>query len=612
MGIETEYGIVIRGGPPADSREASRLLMRHYLASGDIAVPCQSSYYSPIAPRPWTRAGNDTPQRAEVSASQPMPTYTPSPPEFAFFSYMLPNGARFYIDHSHPEYSTPECLDPRTLLAADKAGDILLDRCRQLTEAALPAGESIALYKNNSNYKGVSYGCHENYLLSAAFYEEIMYHDPQAVFKHLAPFLITRTIFTGAGKVGAENNRPATGYQLSQRADFFETLMGIQTTERRPIINTRDEPHAGPRHYRRLHTITGDANMAEYSGFLKIGTTQLVLRMLEDHFITEDMSLVEPVEAMQAVSRDRTFRRPLATKHLGHVTALDLQRRFLRYARDYLAQHGATASDQEVVDLWQQTLDDIEANATRLGRRLDWAIKLTVFDAYLGKMQTTWDEVERWHDIVHLTRGVKFDPVVADAETLRSVLSKDALAQVYRNMHASDLQWKDYAKQRKVYYDLRHIELEYHAIQMGSAPESRGIYYKLLDLNAVDRLLDDTAIALRVCEPPPDTRAWFRGRWIREFAADIINADWSQLLFYREITPYVISMPDPFAHNEHEWHDTWESINLIVSPQRHSTQADARRKKKRHGPRKSARTTSPSSAATSSRSTASTAPEPAG
>ena len=220
MGIETEYGIILRGATSVSSRDASRLMMRHFLESGELAVPCQSSYFAPGTSGAWTQVWNDAP---------PTPSFGVSAPEFSFFSYMLANGARFYIDHAHPEYSTPECLDPHSLLAADKAGEVILDRCRQLTNAYLPEGQSLALYKNNSDYKGKSYGCHENYLLGARFYEHLMYRDSQALFKHLAPFLITRTIFTGAGKVGAENGRPATGYQLAQRADFIETLIGIQT-----------------------------------------------------------------------------------------------------------------------------------------------------------------------------------------------------------------------------------------------------------------------------------------------------------------------------------------------------------------------------------------------
>ncbi len=210
---------------------------------------------------------------------------------------MLTNGARYYVDHAHPEYSTPECADALELVCADKAGERILARSMQAARRLLGPGQEIVVYKNNSDGKGNSYGTHENYLVDRSV--------PFATLvRHLLPWFVTRQVFTGAGKVGGENGTGHTGYQLSQRADFFEEEVGLETTLKRPIVNTRDEPHADPQKYRRLHVIVGDANLCEVATFLKVGTTAIVLAMVEDDFIDKDYSIVSPVPSMRTVSHD--------------------------------------------------------------------------------------------------------------------------------------------------------------------------------------------------------------------------------------------------------------------------------------------------------------------
>src|SRR5919206_1709080 len=183
---------------------------------------------------------------------------------------MLING---YVDHAHPEYSTPECADALELVCADKAGERVLARSMQAARRILPAGQEIVVYKNNSDGKGNSYGTHENYLVDRAV-------PFSTLVRHLIPWFVTRQIFTGSGKVGSEHGSAEVLYQISQRADFFEEEVGLETTLKRPIVNTRDEPHSDPQKYRRLHVIVGDANLCEVATFLKLGTTAVVLSMV--------------------------------------------------------------------------------------------------------------------------------------------------------------------------------------------------------------------------------------------------------------------------------------------------------------------------------------------
>src|SRR5262249_30816417 len=203
---------------------------------------------------------------------------------------VLTNGARYYVDHAHPEYSTPECADALELVCADKAGERILARSMLAARRITEPGQEIVVYKNNSDGKGNSYGTHENYLVDRAV-------PFSTLVRNLLPWFVSRQVFTGAGKVGSENGAGAVDYQISQRADFFEEEVGLETTLKRPIVNTRDEPHADPQQYRRLHVIAGDANLCEVATFLQVGTTALRLAMVEDGFVEKDLSIVRPVAA---------------------------------------------------------------------------------------------------------------------------------------------------------------------------------------------------------------------------------------------------------------------------------------------------------------------------
>src|SRR5437667_3369390 len=254
-----------------------------------------------------------------------------APPEIEthLVNTVLTNGARYYVDHAHPEYSTPECADALELVCADKAGERILARSMQAARRLLGGGQEIVVYKNNTDGKGNSYGTHENYLVDRSV--------PFATLvRQLLPWFVTRQVFTGAGKVGGENGTGHTGYQLSQRADFFEEEVGLETTLKRPIVNTRDEPHADPQKYRRLHVIVGDANLSEIATLLKVGVTAIVLSMIEDDWLKDrDFTLQAPVAAIRRVSYDLGLREPLPLADGGTMTALEMQWEYFTMARKY-------------------------------------------------------------------------------------------------------------------------------------------------------------------------------------------------------------------------------------------------------------------------------------
>jgi hypothetical protein len=266
MGIETEYGITVPGSPDSNPVLASSLLVNAFSGRGR-KVRWDYEEESPLR----DARGFEAPREPEV----------PSEDDLGLANVILTNGARYYVDHAHPEYSSPECLDPRTLVVFDKAGErILAESARRAVELA-PGGRRIQVYKNNTDGKGTSYGTHENFLVDRA--------TPFArIVRDLTPFLVSRQVFAGAGSLVRDPSDSSVAYQIAQRSQFFEVEVGLETTLKRPIINTRDEPHADPERYRRLHVIIGDANMNEVATFLKTGSLAIVLCMIEDGTLSGD------------------------------------------------------------------------------------------------------------------------------------------------------------------------------------------------------------------------------------------------------------------------------------------------------------------------------------
>jgi Pup amidohydrolase len=453
VGIETEYGVSLRGAPEPNPVVASSLLINGYVEQRRIGWDFEDE--SP---------GRDARGFARDGAQ---------PPEIEthLVNAVLTNGARYYVDHAHPEYSTPECADPLEATLFDKAGERILARSMEAARRLLPAGQEIVVYKNNSDGKGNSYGCHENYLVD----RNVPF---AALVRNLIPWFVTRQVFTGAGKIGSENGADPCDYQISQRSDFFEEEVGLETTLKRPIVNTRDEPHADPQKYRRLHVIVGDANLCEVATFLKIGTTAIVLAMVEDGFIDKDLSISSPVAAIRAVSHDPTLQATVECSSLGRCTSIELQWEFLRLARKYADETGLESCGPEaigtlVLDRWESVLGALESDPSSLDGQLDWVTKL---------------------------------------ELLRAYAQRDTLA------------WND--------PKLELLSVQYHDVRPG-----RSLYEKLVRAGRIERLLDEDAVLTAMADPPESTRAYFRGTCLARWADSVVAANWDSLVLDVGVEP---------------------------------------------------------------------------
>ena len=452
MGTEVEYGISVQGQPTANPMVASSQVVNAY-ASATLKARRARWDFEEESPLRDARGFDMSRQVADPSQL--------TDEDLGLANVILTNGARLYVDHAHPEFSTPEVTTPLDIVRWDKAGEqVMLDAQRRA--AALPGGQPILMYKNNTDGKGASYGAHENYLMRRS--------TPFAdIVKHLTPFFVSRQVVCGAGRVGIGQDGRDHGYQLSQRADFFEVEVGLETTLKRPIINTRDEPHADPEKYRRLHVIIGDANLAEVSTYLKVGTTSLVLAMIEDRFISVDLTVDGPVSALRAVSHDPTLRQAVTLRDGRKLTAVQLQLEYLDLARKYVEdRYGADADDQtlDVLARWESVLDRLERDPMSLASELDWVAKLKLLEQYRQRDGLEWDDAK-----------------------------------------------------------LQLIDLQYSDIR----PE-KGLYHRLVQAGRIERLLADDAVEKAMHEPPTDTRAYFRGRCLEQFPEAVAAASWDSVI----------------------------------------------------------------------------------
>jgi proteasome accessory factor A len=414
VGTETEYGIAAVGQPDFNPVLSSSMLI--------------SSYAGSLRRIRWDYE-DESPLR-DARGFEPAPAREVTEEDLGLANVILPNGARYYVDHAHPEYSTPECLSVRDLVVHDRAGERILERSLAEVATQLPGAPALAIYKNNSDGKGNSYGTHENYLVDRA----LPFGD---LVRDLTPFFVSRQIFTGAGKVGFEaqwDDRGRQGYQLTQRADFFEAEVGLETTLKRPIINTRDEPHADPEKYRRLHVIVGDANLCEVATFLKLGTTALVLKLIEDQALP-DLSLERPVASLHEVSRDVELHAQIPLADGRALTALQLQWEYLEHARKWVEREDDTPDHREVLDRWETVLGGLEDEPMGLAAQLDWVAKLRLLEGYRQRDGLAWADPKlravdlQYHD-VRRDRGLyhrlaaagKVERLTTDDEVDRAVM----------------------------------------------------------------------------------------------------------------------------------------------------------------------------------------------
>ncbi len=454
VGIETEFGILHRCDGDSNPVAASSMLINAYV-NGFL---CQ-------------RVGWDFEDEQPSTDARGFNEFDALAPEIEthLVNAVLTNGARYYVDHAHPELSTPECSDARQCVVYDRAAEEILIRSMEAANNLLPDSEELVIHKNNSDGKGNSYGCHENYLLD----RDVPFGR---IVTHILPFFVTRQIFCGAGKIGMEVpmavpppksfiERP---FQISQRADFFEEEVGLETTLKRPIVNTRDEPHANNRKYRRMHVIVGDANMSELQTYLKLGTTSLVLAMIDDDFVPEPLTPAASVAALRQVSCDTNLSGLIELADGRWLRAVEIQWEYLSMARRYAQQHGleAVGGDSignDVLNRWEAVLTGLEADPMTLASQLDWVAKLRLYEGFAQRHDLLWD-----------------DPTLA----------------------ALDLQ----------YHDLR---------------PSKSLSQRV----GLERITTDREVHEAVSAPPPTTRAYFRGRCLEKFGDQIVAANWDSMVF---------------------------------------------------------------------------------
>src|SRR3954469_24154298 len=362
MGTETEYGIAVPGQTSANHMLASSQIVNAYLTATMAGTRDRRPRWDFEEESPLRDArGFDMAGGPQVGAGRDA-VDTLADDEIGLANVILTNGARLYVDHAHPEYSTPEVTNPRDAVLWDKAGERVMAAAAEHAAKTIPGAAGIQLYKNNTDNKGASYGCHENYLMR----RQTPFAD---IVRHLTPFFVSRQVMVGAGRVGIGQDGRQHGFQISQRADFFEVEVGLETTLKRPIINTRDEPHADPERYRRLHVIIGDANMSEISTYLKVGTTALVLMMIEERFISRELTIDGPVSALRTISHDPTLKQTITLADGRTLTGVQLQLEYLDLARKYVEDRlGADADDQtvDVLARWESVLDRLERDPMML------------------------------------------------------------------------------------------------------------------------------------------------------------------------------------------------------------------------------------------------------
>ncbi|KRF04705.1 Pup deamidase/depupylase [Arthrobacter sp. Soil782] len=476
MGTETEYGIIAPGISDANATVLSTQVVNAYAATlreglGNLAgTRWDYTDEAPLSDARGWQMGRSVADSSQLTDEPPVLTAEevalvdqggtdPSEDAAVLMNLVLSNGARLYVDHAHPEYSSPEVTNPLDVVRWDRAGDVVVQRAMARI-AATHGFAPVILYKNNTDSKSVSYGSHENYLVprSVPF---------GRIAAALIPFFVTRQVMCGAGRVGMGSLNQQPGFQLSQRADFFENEVGLETTVRRPIINTRDEPHAVAEKYRRLHVIIGDANLSEVSNYLKLGTTSLILSLIE-HELVPIPEIAEPVRELQAVSHDPSLRHLIRLTDGRRVTALDVQQMYLEAARSAVtAQGGGDAQTADVLARWESLLETLRRDPMEAAGQVDWVAKLKVLQAYRDR---------------------------------------------------DGLGWKD---PRLALIDLQYADLR----------PDKGIYYRLAARNAMERLVSDDDVVAAVTDPPTDTRAYFRGRCISAFPKEVVGASWDSIIF---------------------------------------------------------------------------------
>jgi Pup amidohydrolase len=452
MGTEVEYGIVVPGDSSANPVLTSTHIVLAYAAAAEIPRARRARWDYEVESPLRDARGFDLSTAGQQSNGS-------DGDDLGAANVILTNGARLYVDHAHPEYSAPEVTNPRDAVIWDKAGERVMEEAA-MRAASVPGTAPIQLYKNNIDGKGASYGTHENYLMSR--------DTPfTSVIGGLTPFFASRQVICGSGRVGIGQAGEKPGFQLSQRSDYIEVEVGLETTLKRGIINTRDEPHADADKYRRLHVIIGDANLAETATYLKLGSTALVLDMIERGLRFDDLKLADPVQAVHLISHDPTLKQTVELADGRKFTGLDLQRAYHERAVRFCEDNGAERAARDVLNAWAEVLELLGGDPMDCADRLDWPAKLKLMESYR---------------------------------------SRDGLGWASSRLHMVDLQYSD--------------------VRLG-----KGLYNRLVTRGSMKRLVSEDEVQEAVATPPEDTRAYFRGRCLERYPAEVAAASWDSVIF---------------------------------------------------------------------------------
>lgn len=473
LGTETEYGIVAVAGTAGENEPEP---------GGEPISPILTSTQAVLAYAETSGQGVNRRTRWDYDNESPLrdirgfdlrrfrrgaaPVLDPN--AIGAANVITANGARFYVDHAHPEYSSPETTSAWDAVIWDKAGDIIMHQAARAA-GAIDGQPELKIYKNNVDGKGASYGSHENYLYPRGWKIE----DVQQA---LIPHFVTRQIYTGAGRVGIGVAGATSGFQISQRADYIETDISLETTLNRGIINTRDEPHAEGKRWRRLHVIIGDANMSDTAAYLKLGTTALLLQAIGAGADFSDLRLYEPVPSVQRISRDLSLTEQIRLYGNNEdgsartLTAIQIQREIRRRIIAALEPSGSLSGvratdDRKVLDLWEEILDALEEDPLSTADRLDWTAKLALLNGYRD-------------------RG---------------------------------LEWSD---PRMALVDIQYSDID----------PDKGLYHALVKRGRMKTLVPQEAINHAVHCPPRNTRAWLRGQMVGGHSQDVLAANWDSMI----------------------------------------------------------------------------------
>ncbi|HEY3752227.1 MAG TPA: depupylase/deamidase Dop [Pseudonocardiaceae bacterium] len=452
IGTEVEYGISVPGDATANPVLTSTQVVLAYAAAAEVPRARRARWDYEVESPLRDARGFDL-------GAPGMPSGDPDVDDLGAANVILTNGARLYVDHAHPEYSAPEVTNARDAVIWDKAGERVMEQAA-LKAATVPGQPRLQLYKNNGDGKGASYGTHENYLMAR--------NTPfTAVIGGLTPFFATRQVMCGAGRVGIGPSSDKAGFQLSQRADYIEVEVGLETTLKRGIINTRDEPHADADKYRRLHVIIGDATLAETSTYLKVGTTAMVLDMIESGMRFDQLRLADPVRAVHAISHDPTLKTTVELANGRKFTGLDMQFAYHELVTAFVEREGTDRVSRDVLRTWGEVLNDLASDPMKCADRLDWPAKLRLLEGYRQRDGLNW------------------------------------------------------ASPR-----LQLVDLQYADVRL-----DKGLYNRLVSRGSMKRLVSEEEVLDAVTKPPEDTRAYFRGRCLERYPNAIAAASWDSVIF---------------------------------------------------------------------------------